>query len=349
MSPALRTLPRSVEETSRSRRSSGSSREASSSSFRPRTTRRTTTSASRTRKCLSRTRRSASSSAPRKALSTRWNAARCSVCASSRRASRSSRSSGTARVSRPRTSARTTAWACSTTSRTSTPTRAIARTPTGRSSRSMDRTPRSGTSAKVYEQILNNHESIGVKMSEYIALGDWRLFFYRRDSMAGVTPEQVSTIAQRYFKRDNRIVGFFVPEDTPQRAEIPAAPNVAEVLKDFKPKAALAQAEAFDPSNANIDKRTKHLEIGGLKVALLQKKNRGETVNLSLRFHTGDEKTLFGKTTAQSFAAAMLSRGTTKLTRTQIADELDRLKVSGSVNGLNAQMQTTKPNLAAAI
>lgn len=204
-------------------------------------------------------------------------------------------------------------------------------------------------SAKVYEQILNNHESIGVKMSDYIALGDWRLFFYDRDSVAGVTPEQVSTIGQRYFKRDNRIVGFFVPEDTPQRAEIPAAPSVAEVLKDFKPKAALAQAEAFDPSNANIDKRTRRFEIGGLKVALLQKKNRGETVNLSLRFHTGDEKTLFGKSTAQSFAAAMLSRGTTKLTRTQIADELDRLKVSGSVNGLNAQMQTTKPNLAAAI
>jgi len=186
-------------------------------------------------------------------------------------------------------------------------------------------------------------------MSDYISLGDWRLFFYSRDRMAGVTPEQVSTFAQRYFKRDNRIVGFFVPEDTPQRAEIPAAPTVAEVLKEFKPKAALARAEAFDPSNANIDKRSKRLEIGGIKVALLQKKNRGETVNLNLRFHTGDEKTLFGKNTAQRFAAAMLSRGTTKLTRTQISDEFDKLKVSGSVNGMSATMQTTRSNLAAAI
>ncbi len=204
-------------------------------------------------------------------------------------------------------------------------------------------------SAKVYEQILNNHESIGVRMSEYIALGDWRLFFHHRDSMAGVTPEQVVTMSQRYFRRDNRIVGVFMPEDAPQRAEIPAAPDVTAVLKDFKPKAAAAQAEAFDPSNAHIDKRTRRLEIGGLRVALLQKKNRGETVNLSLRFHTGDEKNLFGKTAARRLAAAMLSRGATKLTRTQIADEFDRLKVSGSVNGLNASMQTTKPNLAAAI
>ena len=204
-------------------------------------------------------------------------------------------------------------------------------------------------SARVFEQILNNHESIGVKLSDYISLGDWRLFFYSRDRMAGVTPEQASTFAQRYFKRDNRIVGFFVPEDTPQRAEIPAAPGVAEVLKEFKPGAALAQAEAFDPSNANIDKRSRRLEIGGIKVALLQKKNRGETVNLSLRFRTGDEKTLFGKSTAQGFAGAMLSRGTTRLTRTQIADELDKLKVSGGVSGLNAALQTTRTNLAAAI
>ncbi|HEX9392603.1 MAG TPA: pitrilysin family protein [Usitatibacteraceae bacterium] len=204
-------------------------------------------------------------------------------------------------------------------------------------------------SARSYEEALNNHENIGVQMSEYIALGDWRLFFYSRDSEAGVTSEQVTKAAQAYYRRDNRVVGFFVPEDAPQRAEITAPPPVAELLKDFKPKAAGAQAEAFDPSNVNIDQRTRRLEIGGLKIALLQKKNRGETVNLSLRFHSGDEKSLFGKSVAQGFAAAMLTRGSSKMTRTQIADAFDQLKVSGGVNGLGASMQTTKPNLAAAI
>ena len=204
-------------------------------------------------------------------------------------------------------------------------------------------------SAKSYEHALNNHENIGVQLSEYIALGDWRLFFYSRDSEAGVTPEQVQKAAQNYYRRDNRVVGFFVPEDAPQRAAITAPPTAAEVLKDFKPKAAGAQAEAFDPSNINIDKRTKRVNIGGLKVALLHKKNRGETVNLSLRFHTGDETTLFGKSAAQGFAAAMLARGSRTLSRTEIADTFDKLKVTGGVNGLSASMQTTKPNLAAAI
>ncbi len=205
------------------------------------------------------------------------------------------------------------------------------------------------SSAKSYEEALNNHENIGVQMSEYIALGDWRMFFYSRDSEASVTAEQVGKAAQAYYRRDNRITGFFVPEDAPQRADITAPPTVAELLKDFKPKAAGEQAEAFDPSNINIDKRTRRSEIGGLKIALLQKKNRGETVNLSLQFHSGDEKTLFGKTAAQGFAATMLSRGSSKMSRTQIADEFDKLKVSGGVSGLGASLQTTRPNLVAAI
>ncbi len=32
------------------------------------------------------------------------------------------------------------------------------------------------------EKTLANHEAIGVQLSEYIALGDWRLFFLRATS-----------------------------------------------------------------------------------------------------------------------------------------------------------------------
>jgi zinc protease len=204
-------------------------------------------------------------------------------------------------------------------------------------------------SAKVADQVLNNHESIGVSMSEFIALGDWRLFFNGRDVTQTVTPEQVVKSAQAYYKRDNRVVGYFVPEDAPQRVDLPKVPTVAEALKDFKPKQSVSQAEAFDPSNANIDKRTRIVDINGIKVALLAKKNRGESVNISLRFHTGDEKSLFGKRTIQSFTGAMLSRGTTRFTRSQLTDEWNKLKVSGGVSGLSSSMLTNRSNVAAAI
>ncbi|HQY48404.1 MAG TPA: pitrilysin family protein, partial [Usitatibacteraceae bacterium] len=48
-------------------------------------------------------------------------------------------------------------------------------------------------------------------------------------------------------------------------------------------------------------------------------------------------------------AGQMLSRGTTKLTRTQLSDELERLKVSGRVGGTGGSFQTTRPNLEEAL
>ncbi len=203
--------------------------------------------------------------------------------------------------------------------------------------------------ANEYEKALNNHESIGVQLSEYIALGDWRMFFYSRDQLEKATPASVSQVAARYYRRDNRIIGMFQPEDNPQRAEMPPTPLIATVLQEFKPKAATSAAEAFEPTQANIDKRTKLSASAGLKLALLPKKNRGETVNFSVRLHFGDEKSLFGKRTVASMTGQMLTRGTTKYTRTQIADEFDKLKMSGSVNGTTASIQTTRENLARAI
>jgi zinc protease len=199
------------------------------------------------------------------------------------------------------------------------------------------------------EKTLANHESIGVQLSEYIALGDWRLFFRSRDELAKVKPDSVARVAGAYFRRDNRIVGFYLPEDAPQRAEIPAAPAVAELMKDFNGRAATTVSEAFDPSQANIDARTKRLQFGGLKVALLAKKNRGETVNVFLRLNMGDERSLSGQRTASQLAGQMLSRGTTRFTRTQLSDESDRLKISGRVGGNGASFQTTGPNLEAAL
>ena len=199
------------------------------------------------------------------------------------------------------------------------------------------------------EKTLNNHESIGVQLSEYIALGDWRLFFLARDELALMTPERVQNVAKAYYKRDNRTVGFFIPEDNPLRVDVPAAPAVAEVMKTFKPKADTTQAEAFDPTQDNINKRTQRFEVGGVKVALLSKKNRGETVNVSFALRLGNEKALFGKRTAADFAGRMLSRGTTKYTREQLADEYDKLKISGRIGGAGASFQTTRANLEAAL
>lgn len=96
-------------------------------------------------------------------------------------------------------------------------------------------------------------------------------------------------MAAAYFKSSNRTTGTFYPTEKPERAEIPEAKDVATVLKDFKPKAAVSQGEAFDPSPANIDARTKTEKIGGVQVALLSKKTRGNSVYARMTLRFGDE------------------------------------------------------------
>jgi zinc protease len=195
------------------------------------------------------------------------------------------------------------------------------------------------------ERSLNDPQRVGVALSETIALGDWRLFFTGRERIKTITADEVAGVARRYFKRDNRVTGTFLPEDAPQRAIIPPAPTVESILKDFKPTASTLVSEDFEPTQDNIMKRTQLTTARGVKLALLAKKNRGEAVTVDLRQHMGDEKNLFGKGAVPELTGAMLMRGTSRYTREQLADEFDRLKIAGGLT----HFQTTREHLAEAL
>ena len=205
------------------------------------------------------------------------------------------------------------------------------------------------------ELSLSDANRVGLEMSEWIARGDWRLFFLFRDRVRKVTPEDIKRVAATYLKQSNRTLGIFVPTEKPDRAEIPFVKDadIAAMVKDYKGDALVAHGEAFDPSPANIESRIKRSKIGGIDVALLAKENRGDSVvaNLTLRF--GDEKSLMDRSDAASFAGQMLDRGTAKHTRQQIQDEFDRLKarvfIGGSATGANVSIESTRQNLPAVL
>ena len=208
---------------------------------------------------------------------------------------------------------------------------------------------------KNIELTLNSSDRVGLSMSEYIAQGDWRLYFLYRDRVRKVTPEDVARVAAAYLKTSNRTVGLFVPTDKPDRAEIPTVSDtqLAAMLKDYKGDAAVAAGEVFDPSPANIEVRVKRMKVGGLDVALLPKKNRGESVIASLTLRFGDEKSLMNRAAAAQFAGQLLMRGTAKHTRQQIQDEFDKLKarafVFGGATSAIASIETTRENLPAVL
>lgn len=196
-----------------------------------------------------------------------------------------------------------------------------------------------------FERSLADPAKVGVSLSEAISLGDWRLYFVGRDRIKTITADEVAKAAGSYFKRDNRVTGTFIPTDQPERAVIPPAPTAATVLKDFKPQNGNYTSEEFAPTQQNILKRTTIVTEGGVKLALLPKKNRGATVSVDIRQHIGDENNLFGKNAVPGLTAAMLMRGTTNYNRVQLADAFEKLKIAGGLT----HFETTRENLADAL
>jgi zinc protease len=180
---------------------------------------------------------------------------------------------------------------------------------------------------KDIELHLTNSNEVGTALSESIAAGDWRLLFLHRDRLAGVKPADVARVAQRYLKQSNRTVGLYIPTTEPQRAEIPSAPNVAELVKNYRGSQTVTQGEAFDPTPENIEKHVRRSELPcGVKVALLPKKTRGGMVVAELTLRYGNKESLRGYTTAERLMPELMTRGTKKHTRQQLQDELDKLK-----------------------
>jgi zinc protease len=164
----------------------------------------------------------------------------------------------------------------------------------------------------------------------------------------------VTRVAKAYLRESNRTIGVYIPETAPDRVEIPAAPDINSLVKDYKGgRVRVSQGEAFDPTPAMIESRVQRFTLAnGLKLALLPKKTRGGSVTATLWLPLGDEKSLFGRKTAGEIVPAMLMRGTKRKSRQQIQEEMDRLKARftlvGSAYAPRMQIETTEENLAGA-
>jgi zinc protease len=205
---------------------------------------------------------------------------------------------------------------------------------------------------KNMEKTLRDSRRLALQLSEWAAMGDWRLFFLYRERLEQVTTEDVAAAAKTYLKESNRTIGRFVPVDSPDRTEVAKVDldGLESALKDLKVADALSEGEVFDPTPDNIKARTTFFKLDDrIDVALLPKKTRGSSVNVSLSFQFGNEEAVQGKGTVAAFVGAMLMRGTASMTREQLKDALTSLSASGSVSGdydsLSGSFSTTSENL----
>jgi len=188
------------------------------------------------------------------------------------------------------------------------------------------------------EMRMADSQSVGLNLSE--VGGHRRLAHAVPESRPDqkVTAQDVARVAKAYFMESNRTVGEFIPTAKPERAVIPATPDLPAMFKDYKGGETISQGESFDPTPANIERRLVRSRLAsGMKVALLPRKTRGGTVSALVEVHYGDEKSLAGKAAVGATDGEPADARHADKTREQIQDEMVRLnrasQWSGAVGG----------------
>jgi zinc protease len=198
-----------------------------------------------------------------------------------------------------------------------------------------------------FEKIQNDSLALVSTLSEFSATGDWRLFYLYRDRLRKVTTEDVQRVATTYLKPANRVLGTFLPTDRPDRADIPAPPDLSKALAGYTGGKAPELGDAFDPSPANIEARLVRKTLSnGIRIALLPKKTRGGNVVASLSLHWGDESSKMNRSTACSLADGMLMRGSRRHSRGELQDAFEKLNANVHINAGGAGIDTKRENFA---
>ena len=207
---------------------------------------------------------------------------------------------------------------------------------------------------KSMELAFANAAAVANGAAHFEVLGDWRAVFVDRERMKTVTLDDVNRVARTYLLPDNRTLGHLIPTKTPLRAPQTLMPDVAAYLQGYTLNEKGLESVAFDFSLPSLHEKVVFAPTpGGIKTAILAKPVRGDLVQTSITFKFGSVDSLQNQNAAGALANAMLPKGTSKMTRQQIQDQLVKLGANLNVNfgqagggiSLTSKMDTFKQAL----
>jgi len=204
---------------------------------------------------------------------------------------------------------------------------------------------------KETEDGLRNVTSVGMELSEFIAMGDYRYIFFFRDLVEKVTVEDVQRVAEQYLVQSNRTLGRFIPTPKPIRAEITPAKDITELLATYKGRESIEAGEVYDNNVENIAARLQEFDwTVGTTLSVYPKKLRGGEVRISMTLPTGSAESLKGYEQDFKLMGGLLYSGNAKYTKEDIASKLDELKASvnistNSIGNINVTIKAVKAHL----
>ncbi|HEY0483477.1 MAG TPA: pitrilysin family protein, partial [Kofleriaceae bacterium] len=205
-------------------------------------------------------------------------------------------------------------------------------------------------SKKQFKLSFANSSQLAVRLSEYVAAGDWRLLFLHRDRVAQLTAADLQKAAAAYLVASNRTLGLFVPTKAPERAPPRDTPDVAKLVAGYKGAPPEAEGEKFEATLDNIEKRTARATLAsGARLAILAKQTRGHVVRAQVTLRFGTKADFTGRRVAAAMLGELIARGTRRHTFQQLKDQWDTLEAqvgfTSRPGALDVNVQTTRDNL----
>lgn len=184
-----------------------------------------------------------------------------------------------------------------------------------------------------FDKSMQSPIGVGLALSEAIAAGDWRTLFTSREALLAVTLADLDRVKSMYFKPGNRTVARFMPEDKPERVEIPSPPSVASLVAAYKPRAQVDAGEAFAATPEALEARTvRNVSDPAFKYTELRKQNRGNAVTVTINLRWGELSEQI-KQQALSMVGPLLWEGESTRAKQERQDALTKLKSRVSLSG----------------
>ena len=131
-----------------------------------------------------------------------------------------------------------------------------------------------------FEQAMNNSQSVAIQLSNWAAIGDWRLMFLDRDRVRTATRRGDAERRAEVFQALEPHRRHVHARRARPRGDSGAARRRRRCCKATKATKSRAEGEAFDPTPANIESRITRVDLpGGIKLVMLPKETRGDAVN----------------------------------------------------------------------
>jgi zinc protease len=187
--------------------------------------------------------------------------------------------------------------------------------------------------------------SIASQINEAIAAGDWTSFVTYVDNIKNVTPENVKEVVAKYFNKNQRTIGYFIPKTSGEETEKTGNMRNETDTKyyyrdnDFSFGDIRANAVDFelpDTKKTSIAKNIDDEKISGIRV-LSAKTGVQDVVTFRGSFAAGDIFSKEKNSMIANLTGSMLDKGTTKNDKFALAGKLEKLgaSINFSVNNFS--------------